>query len=299
MWRSLVLLTLMACAEPTAPASVSVANDERLATLPLDSTLVASIDLPALAAGSGVVSLLREAGMDPAPLLALAEVGAGVEGFRVRDARLGCGGSGCVALLEGGFTPAGVERATDAVADAVADAEAERASVANGDWVLRRLSAQKAVFGDREAVREVWEAVRSGAPGLDVAALEGRVPDGGLWVLVRDVERFEAQAAARAGAVRPDGAARVHAGLARARTQLPSLDRVETLAASVSATGLLHARAVCADEAAAMDLELRLGAAGLEAKGLEGVAVSRSGATVEVTGHPRSAAIATLFGVAE
>lgn len=291
MWRSLVSLALLACAETAPPASVAVAADERLATLPADSTLVASIDLPALAAESGAMSLLVDAGVDPAPLLALAEAGAGVEGFRVRDARLGCGGTGCVALLEGAFTQTGVDAATEGLEDAAGDTEA--------DWVLRRLSAYKAVFGDRGAVREVWEAQRSGAAGLDVAALEGRIPVGGLWVLVRDIERFEAQAAARAGQVRPEGAAQVHEGVARARAQVPSLDRVETLAASFTSAGVLRARAVCMDDAAAIDVELRLRAAALDAKGLEGATVSRSGLVVELAGIPRPDALSGLFGVAK
>lgn len=288
MWRSLVLLPIVSCAEPSAPFSVDVENDERLATLPADSTLVASIDIPALAAGSGGVSLLRDAGVDPTSLLALAEAGAGVEGFLVRDARLGCGDTGCVALLEGSFTQSGVASLTEMVAESAAAGEA--------DWVLRRLSTHKAVFGDREAVREVWEAHRDGTPGLDVAGLEGRVPAGGMWVFVRDVERFEAQAAARAALGSPSGAVRVHEGVAKVRAQLPSLDRIESLAASLTVTGALHARAVCADEGAAIDVELRLRAAALDAKGLDGAAVSRNGAVVELTGRPRAGAMAGLFG---
>lgn len=289
MLRFLVLLPLVACAETPAPASVEVAGDERLATLPADATLIASVDLPALAGVSGGAAWLSEAGLDPAPLLALAEAGAGVEGFLVRDARLGCGSTGCVALLEGNFTASGVDVA----------AEAAELRFPEAEWVLRRLSAHKAVFGDVEAVRAVWEAQRTGAPGLDVAALEGRVPAGGMWVFVRDFDRFEAQAAARAARVNDDGATRLHASAARFRAQVPSMDRVETMAISLTAAGTLRARAVCADESTALDVELRIRAAALDAQGLQGVEVSRIGPVVELTGHPRPGALVALLGVAK
>lgn len=286
---------LLACAAPPPSAdAVDVAGDPRLAALPAESTVIASVDLPDLAAGVGAATLLRDAGVDVEPLRALAEAGVGVSGFRARDARLGCAESGCIVLLEGNFSADGVEGLAGAVAARMpvteGGGELPGFDVAMPDgsaWVLRALAEDKAVFGEREAVREVWEAQRSGAAGFDAASLAGRVPRGEAWMLMRDPARVEAAAARRAErASGAEGAARVHAAFARLREQVPALDRVDTLALTVGATGEVHLRAWVPAEVDATDVELRARAATATAPALSGGTVTRVGPQVDVTARP-------------
>lgn len=266
-----MLPLLLACAPDTLAPDAAVTGDAMLAALPADVTLVASVDMAALpeALRAPARDALRRAGV-PA----------------VERGRLGCGGAGCVALLEGDFAGMALEREEAVQADGavVARVAPARGTLPGLDaWTrageplaLRRLAPGKLVVGDRAAVRAAAAARRG---GFHVEQLTGAIPEGAAWVAARDLDRLLDQAddrLARRGEVLPDA-------LLDLLTAAPvELEAVDVVALSFGADGVARLRVTTRDEDTAdiVQRALVLGSGRLAAP----VQVARVGRQVEASG---------------
>lgn len=240
---------LLACAPSLGP-DLAVGGDAMLAALPADVTVVGGL-APGVLADADTRAVAARFGLDPAAIdRRLAD--AGLDGAGAIDrAVFGCGDAGCAALLEGRFAALDV--------GAVADGTPARALASGTDavelvdrrgqrFVFGRLAPDRAVAGDRAALRAIDDAARDGA-SLDPAVFAGVVPAGDVWVAARDPRRFVAQARVRGERA---GAASLVAGL-DALAAAP-LDHVEAVAAalSVGPVAELRVRAVLTDTATAV-----------------------------------------------
>lgn len=157
---------------PDAP----IFGDAMLEALPDDAVLVGSFsdlgdELAALAAGGWVEP-------DALPLSA-----------RPERLVLGCGGAGCLGLVEGEVEPLGRGRRRSS------ELWTLRAGAVDLRW--RRLGSGKAVVGEARAVDALRRVRAQGGPMLDLRPLQGAVPAGDAWLYAGDAERLVSLARAR------------------------------------------------------------------------------------------------------
>jgi hypothetical protein len=247
---------LVACAPPLAPSQDLSADEARLSTLPPDVTVVASVDAAAL---RDVPAVRRER---------LDEIlsAAGATSDDVDRVVLGCGEDGCAALAEGRFAPeVGLDVGTSL-----------------GRVAVRRLDGSRMAVGDRSALRRIAADATSGAEGLDPAALEGRIPAGDAWLLLRHPEVLSEQAAARLerAPLWQDVAGDLREAWA---THGARAEGISSVAVSLDAgERVIRARAVCDSDAVARRLHLEIEAWKALHAGSEGEIV-REGAVLEWT----------------
>jgi hypothetical protein len=319
MFAPALLFTWLAgCAGPGLSPSVDLREDGMAAALPSDTTLLFGGDLRSLGEAPFTEALLTRAGMEIADLdAAVLAAGGPAAGARaVDEVRIGCGDAGCAALLEGDF--AGTQLTGARLTAARFDGLPARGKPAPGKvpgvdavgsagqrYSLRVLSGEKAVLGDRAAVRAVRKS-GSGGAGLDVSRFDGDVPAGDLWVVAWDLERLVEQAARRAerGAPGAGDALRERVAEAVAKAPVPLAD-IATVALSV-ALGVeredpveARLRVRCHDEGAALTLAIAMevAAARAPAAGAEPleVTVARVGPVVEAVGTLGTPALLALL----
>lgn len=189
--RSIPLLFVLAGCGGSLSPSLSVADDPRLAALPAGSTLLAGGDLPLLATGALAPVLEAWAGTIPNWDLR------GLQAFT-----LGCGEAGCVALVDGappaspwGALATRLDPTRQVILAAPGAGGLDVAVPGAGPLVVRQLSDEKLVLGDRDAVRHAWPGE---AASLEPASLAGHIPAGAAWVLALDPPRLFADAATEA-----------------------------------------------------------------------------------------------------
>lgn len=243
----------------------------------------------------------------------------------VDQVRVGCGDAGCAALLEGDFAsefegdPRGA-RLGQPLRKRLEelDAGAIRTSAAPGAlpgvdavgrsgerYSLRVLSSEKAVVGDRAAVRAIRRSRGEELPGaedappgagLDLTRIDGDVPAGDLWIVAWDLERLVSQASRRVERGSPGAGNALRERVARAVANSPiPLEDIATVALSVGlGSGGLDAtpeqgiearlRVRCQSEGAALLLSVAMEAAAARSPEAIGVSVVRVGPVVEAVG---------------
>lgn len=172
MVRAALLFVLVAaCARPPLAPDADLRDDPMIAALPADAALVVRFDLePDDLARWGEAGLVRP---DALPLTGPPERLAG-----------SCGSTGCLALVEGDVAPRDPRILR---VDTNAWATSWQAwSAPERPMLWRRLSEDKAVVGDRQAVLDLGRAHAGSEPGLDPDGLHGAVPAGRGWIVARD-----------------------------------------------------------------------------------------------------------------
>jgi hypothetical protein len=248
-------------------------DEELLANLPADSTLIAGADLRAVRRSPLLESWLELTGTNLTSLESALQtetgISAGVEALTAVS--VGCGADGCVGSARGnlaGFSPelaaASINRVTAAVGVQPAEPVAVRtgglmaleAKSPRGESIAMQLGgSDRAAFGDASAVAAV---MRPEAAPLDASGLEGTVPAGDLWLVMHDPDRLFEHVAAR---MRQNGSDRAEQAAARLLSghgphrQAARLIEVVAFSADVSDPTTVRARATCHNAVAAVAVE--------------------------------------------
>ena len=252
-----MIALLIACAGVSP--SLEVGDDAMLAALPADVTVVGGIDAAALVAPDAD-DLLADAGL------------AREDGDAIR---FGCGWDGCAALAEGRFGE--LRRPAVSLPRSRERAHGFDVPTGLGRVAVRRLDSTRLVAGDPAALRRV----ALGGSTFDLASLDGRVPDGDAWVLLRDPATLSEQAAWRLDGRAADLAEQVRAAWAEHGDEAA---RVESVAVAWD-DGTVRVRAICVDAASCRGLATRFRAWRLLHPEVDGRLVV-DGAVLELT-HAR------------